>query len=167
MWDLWWTKWHWGRFSPSTSASHSTDCSTFIIIRGWDNRPVNGRCTKWTQSYPTPRNKKRKLNCAYNPCISSRKIGFGIIHCGYNSKWPSNVMQRYFISNFTKTGYTWRSLFMTLYKVEFFWSVPPKIGIMRQTSIESLSCRSKKVPMGFCANIRTHIDGRRADTICT
>jgi hypothetical protein len=18
MWDLWWTKWHWGRFSPST-----------------------------------------------------------------------------------------------------------------------------------------------------
>jgi hypothetical protein len=36
MWDLWWTKWHWGRFSPSTSVSpanfHSTDCSTFIII---------------------------------------------------------------------------------------------------------------------------------------
>jgi hypothetical protein len=36
VWDLWWTKWHWGRFSPSTSVSpanlHSTDCSTFIII---------------------------------------------------------------------------------------------------------------------------------------
>jgi hypothetical protein len=36
MWDLWWTKWHWGRFSRSTSISsansHSTDCSTFIII---------------------------------------------------------------------------------------------------------------------------------------
>jgi hypothetical protein len=36
MWDLWWTKWHWDRFSPSTSVSsansHSTDCSTFIII---------------------------------------------------------------------------------------------------------------------------------------
>jgi hypothetical protein len=33
---LWWTKWHWGRFSPSTSVSpansHSIDCSTFIII---------------------------------------------------------------------------------------------------------------------------------------
>jgi hypothetical protein len=32
---LWWTKWHWGRFSPSTSVSpansHSTDCSTLII----------------------------------------------------------------------------------------------------------------------------------------
>jgi hypothetical protein len=36
MWDLWWTKWHWGRFSPSISLSPanslSTDCSTFIII---------------------------------------------------------------------------------------------------------------------------------------
>jgi hypothetical protein len=35
MLDLWWTKWHWGRFSPSTSVSsansHSTDCSTLII----------------------------------------------------------------------------------------------------------------------------------------
>jgi hypothetical protein len=32
MWDLW----HWGRFFPSTSVSpgnsHSTGCSTFIII---------------------------------------------------------------------------------------------------------------------------------------
>jgi hypothetical protein len=30
MWDLWWTKWHWGRFSRSTSvssATHSTDCT--------------------------------------------------------------------------------------------------------------------------------------------
>jgi hypothetical protein len=37
MWDLRWTKWHWGRFSPSTSVSpancHSTDCSTLIICR--------------------------------------------------------------------------------------------------------------------------------------
>jgi hypothetical protein len=30
--DLWWTKWHWGRFYPSTSpANHSTDCCTVII----------------------------------------------------------------------------------------------------------------------------------------
>jgi hypothetical protein len=31
MWDLWWKKWHWGQFSPSTSVSpascHSTNCS--------------------------------------------------------------------------------------------------------------------------------------------
>jgi hypothetical protein len=35
MWDLWWAKWHWGRFSASTEvslATHSTDCSTLIII---------------------------------------------------------------------------------------------------------------------------------------
>jgi hypothetical protein len=36
MWDLWSTKWHWGRFSHSTSVSpaisHSIDCSTIIII---------------------------------------------------------------------------------------------------------------------------------------
>jgi hypothetical protein len=35
IWDLWWTKRHWSRFSPSTSVSpakHSTDCTTLIII---------------------------------------------------------------------------------------------------------------------------------------
>jgi hypothetical protein len=34
--DLWWTKWRWGRFSPSISVSpanfHSTNCSTITII---------------------------------------------------------------------------------------------------------------------------------------
>jgi hypothetical protein len=35
MWDLWWTKWRWGRFSPSTSIYlanlHSTYFSTITI----------------------------------------------------------------------------------------------------------------------------------------
>jgi hypothetical protein len=39
MWDLWWTKRHWGMFSPSISVSptnHSTDSFTLIIILwGW------------------------------------------------------------------------------------------------------------------------------------
>jgi hypothetical protein len=26
------------------------------IVRGWYNRPVSGRCTKWTQRHTTPRN---------------------------------------------------------------------------------------------------------------
>jgi hypothetical protein len=34
-WDLWWTKWRWGRFSSSTSVSpanlHSTYCSTITL----------------------------------------------------------------------------------------------------------------------------------------
>jgi hypothetical protein len=28
---------------------------SLFIIRGWYNRPVSGRRTKWTQSHPTPR----------------------------------------------------------------------------------------------------------------
>jgi hypothetical protein len=35
MWDLWWTKWRWGRFTPSTSVSpanlHFTNFSTITI----------------------------------------------------------------------------------------------------------------------------------------
>jgi hypothetical protein len=52
-WDLWWTKWRWGRFSPSTSVSpanlHSTKFSIIIIIRGRYNRPFSGRRAEWTQ----------------------------------------------------------------------------------------------------------------------
>jgi hypothetical protein len=46
-WDLWWTKWRWGMFSPSTSVSpvylHSTIFSIVIITRGWYKRPISGR----------------------------------------------------------------------------------------------------------------------------
>jgi hypothetical protein len=79
---LWWTKWHWGRLSPSTSVSsanyHSTDCSTFVIIRRWYSRPISGRRTKWTQSHPTPRNKKKKkklsaIDRAYSLSLKDRK----------------------------------------------------------------------------------------------
>jgi hypothetical protein len=40
----------------SPANSHSTDCSTLIIIWGWYNGPNSGRLTKWIQSHPTPRN---------------------------------------------------------------------------------------------------------------
>jgi hypothetical protein len=49
---LWWTKRHWGRFSPSTSvspANHSTNFSIIIITRDWHNRPIIGRSAEWTQ----------------------------------------------------------------------------------------------------------------------
>jgi hypothetical protein len=53
MWSLWWTKWHWYRFSPSTSVStashHSTNFSIIIITRGWLYRPLGGRSAEWTQ----------------------------------------------------------------------------------------------------------------------
>jgi hypothetical protein len=51
MWGLWWTKRHWGRFSPSTAvspANHSTNFSIIIITRGWHNRPISGRSAEWT-----------------------------------------------------------------------------------------------------------------------
>jgi hypothetical protein len=52
-WDLWWTKWCWGRFSPSTSVSpanlHSTKFSIIIITRGRYNRPFSGQRAEWTQ----------------------------------------------------------------------------------------------------------------------
>jgi hypothetical protein len=35
MWDLWLTKWYWGKFSAVTSVSignRSTGCSTLVII---------------------------------------------------------------------------------------------------------------------------------------
>jgi hypothetical protein len=53
MWGLWWTKWHWGRFSQSTSVSpanlHSTNFSIIIITRGWHNRPIDSHSAEWTQ----------------------------------------------------------------------------------------------------------------------
>jgi hypothetical protein len=60
--DLWWTKWLWRRFSPSTSvslaSSHPTYCSTLIIItRGLYSRPSSGRRIKWAKSDPTSRKK--------------------------------------------------------------------------------------------------------------
>jgi hypothetical protein len=57
MWSLWWTKRHWGRFSPSTSvspANHSTNFSIIIITRVWHNRSISGRSAEWTQLDSTP-----------------------------------------------------------------------------------------------------------------
>jgi hypothetical protein len=58
MWDLWWTKRHWGRFSPSTSVSsvnhHPTNFSIIIITRRWHSRPICGRGAEWTQLDSTP-----------------------------------------------------------------------------------------------------------------
>jgi hypothetical protein len=40
-----------------STAPQSPSC----IIWGWYNRPGNGRRTKWTQSHPTPRNKRNYI----------------------------------------------------------------------------------------------------------
>jgi hypothetical protein len=61
---LWWTKRHWGRFSPSTlvsPANHSTDFSIIIITRGWGNRPLSGRSVEWALIPPPTMQIKKKL----------------------------------------------------------------------------------------------------------
>jgi hypothetical protein len=67
MWDLWWTKIHWGRFCPSTSdspANHSTDCSTLIIIiiRGRYSRSTNALSNRGLGSTPPRGRKLTSLN---------------------------------------------------------------------------------------------------------
>jgi hypothetical protein len=58
MWGLWWTKRHWGRFSPTTSISpanhHSTNFSIIVINKGWHNKPIGSRSVGWTQLDSTP-----------------------------------------------------------------------------------------------------------------
>jgi hypothetical protein len=82
-WDLLWTKWRWGRFSPSTSVSpanlHSTKFSIITITRGRYNRPFSGRRSEWTQFGLHPPLCKLKGNV--------------ITQCGNRgrSQWPRRV----------------------------------------------------------------------------
>jgi hypothetical protein len=50
------------------------------IIRGWCNRPISGRRTKWTQSHPTPRNFKKKTEPTCLRCLARSAVHF---HCAY------------------------------------------------------------------------------------
>jgi hypothetical protein len=98
MCDLWWTKFHWCKFRPSTSASpansHSTDCSTLI----WDcyNKPNSGRSTKWTQCHPmrkiiiTIRAVLRNF-CVHTDLSASHVHRRGRDH-GETVVWPLNFM---------------------------------------------------------------------------
>jgi hypothetical protein len=87
MWDLWWTKWHWGRFSPSTSVfcanTNSTDYSRIImiiiiIIWNWYNRTNSGCGTKWTQSHSMREGRKNNLvPVRYETGLTQRRSGCG------------------------------------------------------------------------------------------
>jgi hypothetical protein len=66
MWDLWWTKWHWGRFSPtilvSSANSHSTACIIIIYHLG-----LVQQTTEWPQCQvdsvsPHDKNKNNNIN---------------------------------------------------------------------------------------------------------
>lgn len=82
MWDLLWTKSHWGSFSPSTSAppppsiiSLNDPQSASLINQGCYNRPNIGQHTKWTQPHPAPRNQKEKENlCLLTGSLSRTSV---------------------------------------------------------------------------------------------
>jgi hypothetical protein len=63
MWDLWWIKWYWGRYSPNTSVSpansHSTNCSIFIKHAA---RIIDAVCSVDTDSVVKYWRKKRTEN---------------------------------------------------------------------------------------------------------
>jgi hypothetical protein len=74
-----WTKWHCGRFSPSTSVSpansHSTGCSILAIV--YHPGPSSGRRTKWTRSHPHPQeiqktsgHRDRVVSCLGDPTFN-------------------------------------------------------------------------------------------------
>jgi hypothetical protein len=55
MWDLWWTKWYWGRFSPSTSVSPSLDIAVGIATGyGLDDRGVGVRVSVGLRIFTSP-----------------------------------------------------------------------------------------------------------------
>jgi hypothetical protein len=62
MWDLWWTKWRWGRFSPSTSVSpanlYSANLSTITIT--YDPGLVQQANSGLSTQSLTPQIKKKK-----------------------------------------------------------------------------------------------------------
>jgi hypothetical protein len=72
MWDLWWTKWRWGRFSPSTSVSpaylHSTNFSTITITYhlGLVHSASSGHSTKRLSLTPLRIIKKNKGDVIFN-----------------------------------------------------------------------------------------------------
>jgi hypothetical protein len=78
MWGLWWTKRHWGWFSPSTSTSpanhHSSNFYNIIITRGWHNRPICGRSAEWTQLDSTPTITIKKINGVCSGEVVTRRV---------------------------------------------------------------------------------------------
>jgi hypothetical protein len=92
MWGLWWTKWHWDRFSPSTSVSpaiHSTNFSIIIFTGGWHSRPIGGRSAGWTQWTPSPTIPIRKKNLPHflltNPRVTRLKYDLRLTHKIYHA----------------------------------------------------------------------------------
>jgi hypothetical protein len=55
IWDVWWTRWHWGEFSQSISVSlsnsHSTNCYSLIILPSTLYSLGTYSVVKWQSSF--------------------------------------------------------------------------------------------------------------------
>jgi hypothetical protein len=80
MLGLWWTKWHWGRFSPGTSVSpaisHSADYSTFIIIY----HPGLEQYAKLRPTYQVDSVSPHPTKIKQHICTSSSKYTWFVSH---------------------------------------------------------------------------------------
>jgi hypothetical protein len=65
MWDVWWAKWHWGRFHPEffgfpLPISFHREPPYSYIIWGMNNMPIGG-CSSETSSHPIDINNRLGL----------------------------------------------------------------------------------------------------------
>jgi hypothetical protein len=76
MWGLWCTKWHWGRFSPSTSVSlanhHSTNFSIIIITRVGTVGLLVATVVSGPNWNPPPYSNKKGKTCSEFPSETIR-----------------------------------------------------------------------------------------------
>jgi hypothetical protein len=93
MWGLWWTKWHWGRFSKSTSISpvnHSTNFSIIIITRGWYNRPLVAAVPtgpNWTPPSTIPNKKKKEAHTGMDRSRQNRVLRLELVPLRFSNKF--------------------------------------------------------------------------------
>jgi hypothetical protein len=123
---VWWTKRHWGRFSPSTSvspANHSTNFSIIIITRGWRNRPLSGRSVEWTL-IPPPTTQIKK-NCSVN-LKSTVPLGICNVECvtAVNCT-ESRAWRNFFILNERKASwhYVFHYCYCLMYNMLIFINI--------------------------------------------
>jgi hypothetical protein len=89
--DSWWTKWKWGRFTPSTSVSpaksHSTKCSIYAI----PSRAVKKRTYKVDSSFTAPHGGGGTLRHCSKKAEPQRCLRHGIRRIR-RSQWPCGLV---------------------------------------------------------------------------
>jgi hypothetical protein len=104
--DLWWTKWHWDRFSPSTSVFprqfHSTGApllgktkkTLIIFITGLSNKPQGCGASVASAAGPFTKNKRKK--CVSGASVIQKQSACAVLYCHLwpVRLWPSSSMRK-------------------------------------------------------------------------